>query len=339
MISVHMSPILKLILQHFKSNISTYTEDLRTNMQILLKHRDVQSQWQQDYINEIIKVSKQLILASPSAIKSYKKRFDDICPADKVEIQKNAKFREALLNAMRYSDRRKDFYPGYFQKIGIRACVYCNSQFALTVEADSFDKKRRRTTKVEAKFQVDHFIRKSQYPCFSISLFNLYPVCATCNNVKSTLDVNFSLYNEDDTKANNSRYEFSLEKGCVASYLSNGFQSATLKLIFTDPDKPHTDQLGDRSISDTFDIKGIYDTQLDIIEELIQKRRIYNTSYRETLVKSFPDLFNHSSLSERTLLGNYHLPEDMHKRPMAKFMQDIDRYLKIAIDPDTGLPY
>jgi 5-methylcytosine-specific restriction endonuclease McrA len=339
MISIHLSPIRKLIKLNFQSDISTYADSLKDDMLHMLNHKDAQLPWQQDYIMEIIALHQKLILASPSDIETYIKRFDKIHPAKKVKLKTNIKFREALLSAMGYSARRKDFYPTYFQKIGIRTCVYCNSQFALSVEADNFDKKRKRTTKVEAKFQVDHFMSKSQYPCFSISLFNLYPVCATCNNIKSTLEVNFSLYNEDDKKANTSRYVFSLEPGCVATYLSNGFKADSLKLIFTDPDKPHNEKFGDRSISDTFDIKGIYDTQIDIIEELVQKRRIYNTSYREILVKSFPDLFNHSSLSERTLLGNYHLPDDIHKRPMAKFMQDIDSHLKGLIDPDTGLAY
>lgn len=337
MISIHVSPIINMQKESFKDDLVGYADQLKEKLVYFLFHKTVKELWQVKYINQMIYVSKEIITARPSELLAWRITFDQICDSKIVEADIYMSFRSALLYRMGYSDRRSDFYPSYFQKMGIRSCVYCNSQFALVVDCKKFAKgKRDPETLAEAKFQLDHFLAKSQYPCFSISLFNLYPVCATCNNIKGGLEVNFQLYNEEDNKINVSKYQFSLKNGCVADYLTNNFSTETLEIIFEDPDKPDQLRYGDKSISDTFDIKGIYDTQIDIVEELIHRRRIYNTSYRETLVKSFPDLFNHSSLSERTLLGNYHLPEDIHKRPMAKFMQDIDNHLKGIID--TELP-
>lgn len=334
MISVHVTPILKLIQDEFNVQISGYAERLKHRLISFLFDASVNHEWQVEYVNRIIDISSEIITAKPSKLNEFRALFNKIPNVDSIGADKNKEFRKTLLDKMEYEKRRSDFYPGYFQKLGIRACVYCNSQFALVVDCEEFDKdgKRKPTTAIEAKFQVDHFLAKSDYPCFSISLFNLNPVCATCNNIKGGLEVNFKLYNEDDNRLNKSNYEFSLENGCVADYLTSNFNKEKLKITFEDPDKPDPLLLGNNSLNDTFDITGIYNTQVDVVEEIIQRRRIYNSSYRNTLVKSFPDIFNHSNLSDRTLLGNYHLAEDIHKRPMAKFMQDIDKHVKSVLE-------
>ncbi len=81
---------------------------------------------------------------------------------------------------------------------------------------------------------------------------------------------------------------------------------------------------------------GIYATQLDVVEELIIKRTVYNESYKGTLIKAFPKLFNRSNLSERVLLGNFTSPADIHKRPLAKFMQEIDLAIKAVLPSSSA---
>ena len=175
----------------------------------------------------------------------------------------------------------------------------------------------------KAKFQVDHFYPQSKHPHFSISLFNLYPVCASCNNVKSDKPVNFKLYTNRSTAKSTSPYEFRLLDGVVSEYLLEK-RSELIEFQFIDPD---TQKAISGSLQDTFDIQGIYETQKDVIEELIIKAQIYNKAYRKKLVDSFPDLFTHASLSNRIFVGNYTEPLEIHKRPLAKFTQDIARQL------------
>ena len=66
-----------------------------------------------------------------------------------------------------------------------------------------------------------------------------------------------------------------------------------------------------------------------MVEELIIKARIYNAPYKKVLIDAFPKLFTNASLSNRILIGNYTEPENIHKRPMAKFTQDIAKQLKL----------
>lgn len=63
--------------------------------------------------------------------------------------------------------------------------------------------------------------------------------------------------------------------------------------------------------------------------ELIQKKEIYTESYKQHLAKQFKDLFKDESIINRLIIGNYDTVEDIHKRPMAKFTQDIARQLNL----------
>ena len=335
MISIHTKPIVSYIENEFEPDITRFKADLKTNLRKILSHEVVTESWHTDYINKIIENHADLISGLPGKLDELKRTFDKVKDWEIVSHKDHKKFRDKLIDTMGYSDRRGDFYPGYFHKIGIRCCVYCNALLTVSVDADTFEEEVKTGTIIRAKFQVDHFIPKNEYPCFAVSLFNLYPVCGPCNNIKSSRKVNFKLYNEKDKVANISNYRFELKDGCVADYLSSKLNPELLAIIFKDPDKTNPDIFGEGSLVDTFDINGIYHTQRDIVEELILKRRIYNESYKTILISAFPDLFNRSGLSDRVLLGNYTATEDIHKRPLAKFMQDIDMFIKsvLPLDP------
>jgi hypothetical protein len=334
MISIHTKPIVSLLEIEFEPEITRFKNNLEIDLRNMLGHSDVTESWHGDYINKVIDNRADLISGLPGKLDELKATFDNVKDWEIISHKDHKKFRDRLIETMGYSDRRSDFYPGYFHKIGIRCCVYCNALLTVSVDADTFDKEIKTGTMIRAKFQVDHFIPKNEYPCFAVSLFNLYPVCGPCNNIKSSRKVNFKLYNEKDKTANTSNYRFELKDGCVADYLSSKLDPDLLAIIFKDPDKTDPDIFGEGSLEDTFDIKGIYHTQRDIVEELILKRRIYNDSYKTTLISAFPDLFNQSDLSDRVLLGNYTAAEDIHKRPLAKFMQDIDTFIKSVLPAD-----
>ena len=82
---------------------------------------------------------------------------------------------------------------------------------------------------------------------------------------------------------------------------------------------------GDELFEKQFNINAIYKTQSDITEELITKSLIYSASYRRKLIENFSINKINDSLINRFILGNYSEPNEVHKRPMAKFMQDIGR--------------
>lgn len=303
----------------FKAEIDTYKSQVVVNLNKMLADKRLGKQ-KIDYINKIIAYSKDIIIAQPEKLAKYQKAFDKIITPSEMASKRFEGFRNRVIKELGYTTRRKDLYPKYFYKIGIKSCVYCNAHLTVAIEKEEQLKTKKKVT-YKAKFQVDHYWPKSKYPCFSISLYNLYPVCGSCNNCKSFHDLKFSLYS--DTKVPIvSSFKFNLVAGSVAHYLKSR-NLDDIKLKFHEPPVP----LPIKTFQEVFDIEGIYDTQKDLAEELIIKAEVYTTQYRKTLKKQFPKLFTTPGIFNRILLGNYSSEEELHKRPMAKFTIDIAKQL------------
>ena len=267
---------------------------------------------EQQYLEKLIQHFDRVVLGKPDELKLLKKAFDDIIDG-KTMAGAHVEFKNELLNRLGYKKLRNNFYAKYYEGIGVKACVYCNSQLAVTVRTIHGER--------SAKFQVDHFYPKSDYPCFSISFFNLLPVCGVCNNKKRTQWVDYDVYSDEPTKLKNSPFKFRLDKRSLVSYRVNGM-TENLIIKFDDPEN--------KEFNKHFDIEGIYSTQKDLAEELVLKSLIYNENYLKSLKKSFRKLYpNKIPMAERLLVGNYTEQKDIHKRPMSKFTQDIAKQLKI----------
>jgi hypothetical protein len=272
----------------------------------------VLDQTQISYLDKLISEFETIIKAEPLGIKDLKDEFDAIITGVNL-ARHNKEFKNELLIRMGYSKLRDDYYAGYFESTGLKACVYCNSQLAVTVRSFSGGR--------SAKFQVDHFLPKSEYPCFSISFFNLLPVCGPCNGKKNASAVNFNVYSENLNDLKDSPFKFRLDKRSIISYRINGDQDKLI-IKFDDPQN--------KDFNKNFDIEGIYATQKDIAEELVLKSIIYNENYLKSLRNSFTKLYpNKIPMAERLLVGNYTRVKDIHKRPMSKFTQDIAKQLKL----------
>jgi 5-methylcytosine-specific restriction endonuclease McrA len=223
--------------------------------------------------------------------------------------------KNSILIALGYKLLRSSFYPKYFKEIGIKSCVYCNSQLSITaVKANGV---------YSAKFDVDHYHSKDDYPFLSINLFNLYPACSSCNRAKSNYIIEFELYTKDACKTVKSNYNFKLSPDAKSKYLTSR-DSKDIDFIFSEP---IYSLVGAKKFNDVFHIKSIYETQDDLIEELIIKSQIYNKSYLKTLESNFTKLNLHPELFKRTLVGNYTKDKDIHKRPMSKLVMDVAKDL------------
>lgn len=76
----------------------------------------------------------------------------------------------------------------------------------------------------------------------------------------------------------------------------------------------------------SYDIKGIFDTQKDVVLEMLWKAKAYNP----TRIKELSELLRvDESLIKRMIVGNYINHDEIHKRPLAKFTQDIAKQLKL----------
>lgn len=137
------------------------------------------------------------------------------------------------------------------------------------------------------------------------------------------------MYSDKSSKEINSDFKFGLRPGTAAAFMTSR-KLADIVFTFSEP----ATETGFKSFDEVFAIEGIYETQKDVAEELILKAETYNDSYKKQLKDTFPAIFNDTSLSNRLIIGNYGLESEIHKRPMAKFTQDIAKQLKLIPKDD-----
>jgi hypothetical protein len=266
-----------------------------------------------DYLERLMYCLDDILIAYPDDLLEYQQAFNNIIPAQ--EIKADVEFKNSVLNALQYEKMRKEFCPEYFYHLGIKSCVYCNAQLAVSVRNHAQD----HAETYKARFQVDHFHAQSAYPCLSVSLFNMYPVCSNCNQNKRDLPTPFRLYTDEDDPQ--SPFEFRLDKIKLAKYY---LTRKSEDLDFSFEGGPEAD-----AHNAMFDIKPVYETQKDIIEEMIWKSEVYTGPMKDKLVTSIGNLYHDRTVIDRILIDTFPKPHEIHKRPMSKFRADIAKQLKL----------
>ncbi|MGY4538141.1 hypothetical protein ACVW0P_002561 [Mucilaginibacter sp. UYNi724] len=273
------------------------------------------------YVGKIIREYKRILCAGPKEISILIQEFDRIIHHDEITTE----FHEDIVAAMRYKELRNREFLTLLQQMNIKNCIYCHAQLAIVVVDDYYlianpirgavagDIKTRR-----GLLQLDHRYPKSKYPFLCTSFYNLYPTCSYCNNIKSAKDSDFGLYSDID---NVEVFRFSLTDESVIDYWDKN-KAEALKIAIS-PVGLSAQKA--KIYLEMFDIQQIYDTQKDLVEELLHKKMVYNDPYKKQLIEDFRQLFPDQSIIDRLIIGNYDQPEDVLKRPMAKFVQDISR--------------
>jgi len=262
-----------------------------------------------EYLKKIIDNYKDILSADEEQMENWIVEFRDIIHEDKI----TEKFWKAIVKAMQYKALRGLEMLQFLQKSNIKTCVYCHSQLTLVLN--------KTKTTLQGLLQLDHKYPKSKYPFLCTSFYNLYPICGNCNMAKSDNPTDFSFYCKDDKL---DLLTFGVESASILKYERSGNLEEiviTVTLLDKTVDLDEYDKM--------FNIKNVYGTQKDVIQELIEKKKVYNNPYNQTLINNFNKLFSDQSMLKRLIIGNYDRPEDMLLRPMAKFTQEIARDLKL----------
>lgn len=230
-------------------------------------------------------------------------------------------FHGKIMAILKYGTKGKQNARLVYPKIGMKTCYICNAQYALAIrpETPSFGIKSKQQ-RYTAKFQLDHYLPKAKYPALSISLFNLLPICSSCNSIKGEREIGIDFLATDPIKWEG-KFKFNIDDSSLPHFLLN---QEPLEIDFSDS-YAYAD--GVSSFSSRYDIKGIYNTQIDLIEELILRKLKYSETYKNKLNDHFPELFNNIEINERIELGTYNKKDGIHRRPMSKFLQDMDEQL------------
>ncbi|WP_142414666.1 hypothetical protein [Hathewaya massiliensis] len=243
-------------------------------------------------------------------------------------------------------------YP-LLRQIDIKVCPYCNRQY-ISIDECEINKSSSKAKEIRGKTrpELDHFLSKSKFPFYSMSLYNLIPSCHVCNsNLKS--DVNFIKTNEQDQINKDyiealNPYEDGFNENYLFSINPNNDKDNNYDFLFENSlafnigFKKHVcDSKGAESIDkqlkiikraegneNIFHLESLYNkNHKDIVYELIQIAKIYNEEYLDELLKNYSHIFSSKKDIMRMVLSNYIDEKDLDKRVMGKLVHDIAKQL------------
>jgi hypothetical protein len=263
-----------------------------------------------------------LMFMDPLTFKKELQKIKGLNENNPIDKAFSDKIQSLLMYTELRSGDRKLLYS-FYKELGIKSCIYCNAQH--TVLLNDQEKTMR--------LQADHYMPKSKFPLFSITLANLIPVCNNCNHLKNDKDLNYILYYDDKTEKHHDMAFFLTEKS-IALYCANRNSEKSeeyLDLIFKDyygEDTSHSSKL-----NEVLKVDKIYENHKDIAVNLINKKIIYNDSYLKSLGEDFGELFKRKdgtvnrSLFNQMLYGHSLDENDINKKVFSKLTIDIKKQL------------
>ena len=219
-----------------------------------------------------------------------------------------------IVTALQYDVVQQKIFPTYVRKMGIRSCVYCNAQYAVSAKKGKTD----RSSVYRSTFNIDHWKPKNHYPYLAVAFYNLYPSCTACNQGKSFTEKDWCLYAQDGEDLN--PYKFRLDDMSLLNYLLS-WDAEQLRVDFVDKATgiaPDYDE--------DFHIRKLYNNFKSEVEEVIWRSRIYSSKMVEAMQQSGIYHLKPQDVN-RYIIGNYDREDDIMKRPLAKLTQDIAKQI------------
>ena len=196
-------------------------------------------------------------------------------------------------------------------------CNICNQELLVIdgteKECPGCKQEIKGLTKVVNTAQLDHFFSKDSYPLFAVSFYNLIPSCYSCNHVKSNRDLEYSPY---DTSFSFDDVKF--------TYIPKSVDEVNIKIS--------SDDSAFKNGISILGIEELYQSHIDVVNELIWKKEVYTDSYREGL----SEILNQTNLElseaevNRFITGHYTDKENYGKRPLSKMVTDISKEIGLV---------
>ncbi len=256
----------------------------------------------------------KLLSADVLGLKTWAVYFDTHYP-DKFKVKKGQNWKEtdlckAVLAAFDYSRHRNGALVEVARMLNVKTCPYCNMHYTLYA-----NEPRVRSVRKLSRFQFDHFFDKSRYPMLSMSFYNLIPSCGVCNLGKSAgkLTLDYHPYLSDIHKL----FHFEMKDPLGPYTAARVKDEAEIELV----SEPGVNAKEFKVYKDMFHLKALYGRHGDMVQEVYDKA--YEAPYYLNPA-SFSFLGSRATeYIQRLWLGNYTKSDEIEKRPMAKFMQDI----------------
>ncbi len=318
---------LNLIKYHVEKNIDKYSQHRDDIKKYLKEKLDVLLI---GHPEELYKLSKDLILKNFKNNNHYK-RWKTIKQSRKKissNLLKKYEFVEKIFNynsIMQIKPNKNESEETISYKIakiiGIRVCVYCNRQYTFTI----IGKNKSQNGIIRPQF--DHYLPKSIYPFFALSLYNLISSCSICNSLKGDRDIDkiegIENQNFKDVKMNPYIDKDKVDDLFKFSYYPNKYgEPEEIKIIQT-KNKSYKNKVD--AFLKLFKIEEIYNAHIDCeVKDLYTFATKYSDTYLQSLLGQIGIYFRLSQEDAyRILFGTEFDSKNDNNRPLSKLKRDL----------------
>ena len=279
-----------------------------------------QSNEQKEFVRKLISSLPLLLTGTPPKLKAFIDSLHGeyttlankkVYKGEEVNGQRQKQtFSKGLLQAMGYENYRENKLVELSRMLNIKVCPYCNHNFTLYI--DILGK-----TKMKGLFQFDHFYDKSDYPYLSMSLYNLIPSCSLCNHQKRTakLDLRYNPY----FKGISDEFHFKVVDSFELRSGKMGADKIGIKI------ERNASGQGIDELQESLHLEEQYSRHKDIVQEIYDKA--YSETYYRNMLTFMSDVEREKLLNQ--WMGISMDIEDISKRPLTKFCQDILKQARI----------
>lgn len=254
---------------------------------------------------------EQLILAPFSKLKSaYKylknnKNMEKSCfdgvGKDRKCKQLYADYQEEYRRVVNTIDDRKKLSVRMVEELNLSVCPYCNREY-INSRADNC-----------SGAQLDHFYSKSDYPIFSLSLYNLVPVCGNCNRIKNNKKCDFASPFDEDIEWD-SEYKF--------TFPNNGSSINEIKI-----DAEKNEQI--KNNIKEMKIEESYQIHIKDVNELQKKIQEYSGTQIQEIIEIFDNKNISESYLKKMIFGQKIDSNNIKKISLGRMMKDLYKIYNI----------
>lgn len=258
-----------------------------------------------------------ILIGKPLALENFVRR---IKKSGLLNSLDDRKFSNRLSKIFNYKSFRGSVKKGVWlgNILSIKACLYCNSQFTLSL-----------TKSKKLTYTFDHFFPQTKYPFLAVSMYNLIPCCNYCNQRKSKSEYLLDELISPHVESFDDILIFKTDPSSIINFISGKYKSndlIQLKLEYkrTNPLINGTEKFKNQLFQ--FDLEDVYENHKDIVGEIYIKSKIYTPAFRKYL-KAFNKYtaFLTDDQVDQLIVGNYVSNNDINRRPLTKLCQDISR--------------
>ena len=226
----------------------------------------------------------------------------------------------------------KDFAYWFMQSLGQDTCPYCNTGYTAVLAGRK---------KIRAAF--DHYFPKSKYPYLAVSLFNLIPICSTCNSLKGEKEPRIVYPYEESFDEEGRNFVFRVKPDSLNHFVDVWTGNSNRIIVDVEPQEKYiiesdADTEYANRLTEGMDYLGLKERYAIChkgeICHIIRNYYEYNEMGLESIMREYPNFYKDTNQIRNALYFANLGSDEWGKSPLNKLKHDLLEQLDTMANAD-----